>query len=122
MSTTIIREAKGSGRWFSSNSSSLRREVEEYINAAKIEKPTSGRIVSALAPHAGFQYSGYVAGFTFRAIRDQPVENLPEVLVIAGFSHSCTFNGVVLMDGKSIRTPLGEHPLDIESSQFLRFN
>jgi AmmeMemoRadiSam system protein B len=63
------RSAVGSGRWFPGTRDSLGDAVNGYINDAKpAEVP--GRIVSAIAPHAGYVYSGPVAGFTFRAIKE----------------------------------------------------
>ena len=113
-----IRNAVGAGRWFQASPSGLRKEVEAYISNATVPSLT-GRIVTALAPHAGFAYSGPVAGFTFRALRDQPKDKQPEVLVIAGFSHHQHLRGVAVMDGSAIQTPLGKHPIDMESATFL---
>jgi AmmeMemoRadiSam system protein B len=116
--TTTIHEAVGAGRWFSDNGALLLKEVTSYIENAKIDK-IEGRIVAALSPHAGFRFSGATAGHTFRAIRDQKPENLPEFLVIVGFPHHASLRGVALMDGSAIKTPIGQHPIDVESSVFL---
>ena len=118
MSTTEIRRAVGAGRWFQASPTGLRREVEGYISSATVPA-ISGRIVTVLAPHAGYRYSGPVAGFTFRALREQPADKRPEVLVIAGFSHHERLRGVAVMDGAAIETPLGRHPIDMESASFL---
>lgn len=116
-----VRNAVGAGRWFSASSTTLKKQVENYIEKAdvNVNSKLNGRIVAALSPHAGFDFSGHVAGYVFKAIRDQPKEKQPETLVIVGFSHSKSFKGIVLMDGKAIRTPIGESPLDVEASTFL---
>ncbi|KAH7820585.1 putative AmmeMemoRadiSam system protein B [Monocercomonoides exilis] len=116
--STQIRQAVGAGRWFDSNGASLKREVEGYINSAAVPE-ISGRIVVGLAPHAGFRYSGPTAGFTFRALRDQPESMKPDVLVIAGFPHHASLRGCAVMDGDAIETPIGRHPIDMESATFL---
>ena len=113
-----VRKAVGAGRWFQASPSGLRKEVEGYIEAASVPQ-IDGRIVTALAPHAGFRYSGPVAGYTFRALRDQPADKQPEVLVIAGFPHHESLRGCAVMDGSAIETPLGKHPIDMESASFL---
>ncbi|KAK2952825.1 AmmeMemoRadiSam system protein B [Blattamonas nauphoetae] len=116
--STLVRKAFGSGRWFSGDGKALTKEVLGYIESASIPA-ISGRIVASIAPHAGFRYSGPIAGHTFRAIRDMPKENQPELLIIIGFSHSERISGAALMDGTAITTPCGTSQLDVESGQFL---
>jgi AmmeMemoRadiSam system protein B len=72
-----------------------------------------GRVVAALAPHAGYRYSGRVAGHTFRALRDDAaVHGAPETVVVLGFCHGAAFPGVAVLDAEAIATPAGETPLD----------
>lgn len=115
----VIRSTIGSGRWFPGNGRQLEYMVTGYINAA--ESPAvNGRIVAAIAPHAGFPFSGKVAGYTFKAIKDNAAAgNTPDVAVVIGFSHRQGFQGVALMDGAAIRSPMGEVELDKESAEFL---
>ena len=68
-SEEITRQAHGSGRWFPGNRQELQQMVETYMKNAQ-PKPVDGRMVAAIAPHAGFIYSGKVAGFTFQAVKD----------------------------------------------------
>lgn len=115
----VVREAVGAGRWFPGRKADLQAMVDGYINAAAPAK-LEGRIVSAIAPHAGYIYSGKVAGYTFRAIRDSvEVEGRPDAVVIAGFSHSASFRGIALMDGDAVSTPLGEIGIDSEANGIL---
>ena len=65
----MIRKAYGSGRWFPGGHGALVSAVEGYLAQAEAA-PVAGRIVAAIAPHAGYVYSGPVAGYTFRALRD----------------------------------------------------
>ncbi len=115
----IVREAMGAGRWFPGSEEELRGAVDGYIEKADSKK-VNGRIVSVLAPHAGYQYSGPVAGYTFRAIKDNAAAgHKPDVVVILGFSHRQGFPGVALMDGDAVSTPLGESPLDQDAIKIL---
>ena len=115
----VVREALGAGRWFSANPDNLRNMVSGFIEQAKVN-PVTGRVVAAISPHAGYQYSGRVAGCVFRAIRDQANKAYePEIVVVLGFSHSSGFPGVALMDGDAISTPLMETPLDAEAAKML---
>ncbi len=115
----ITHQAHGSGRWFPGNKRELQQMVEIFIENAQ-PKPVSGRIVAAIAPHAGFIYSGKVAGYTFKALMENAKrEGAPETVVVLGFSHRGGFPGVALMDGDFIETPLGKTRLDKEASQLL---
>lgn len=114
-----VREAHGSGMWFPGDRRSLERMVDGFIEGAAVSS-VPGRIVSAIAPHAGYIYSGPVAGFTFRGIRDNARQaGTPEAVVVLGFSHRAAFRGVALMDGEALRTPLGETALDREAGAML---
>jgi len=115
----VVRESFGAGRWFPGDSNELSSMVNQYMNDAIIEKP-HGRIVSAISPHAGYVYSGKVAGYTFRFIKESVKEGYrPETVVVLGLSHRGGFPGVALMDGDCIETPIGKVPLDKTSGEFL---
>lgn len=115
----VIRKASGAGRWFPASQNELRSMVKGFIEDAQIDAP-QGRIVAALAPHAGYIYSGKVAGYTFRAIRDNAAAgSAPDTVVILGLSHRQGFSGVALMDGDAIETPLGETALDRDAADYM---
>jgi len=124
-----VHRAFGAGRWFSASSEKLKAEVAGYVDAAEVPE-FKGRIVGAIAPHAGFQYSGKVAGYAFRAIRDAAVgDRKPECVVVLGFTHRESYPGVAVLEADAIWTPLGETELDVasatllvESSDRIRFN
>ena len=114
-----VRKALGAGRWFPGDGSQLRQMIRQCMDAAHPPQVT-GRIVSAIAPHAGYVYSGPVAGYTFRTLADQAAaQGSPDTAVILGFSHRGSFSGVALMDGDAIATPLGEVPLDTAAADYL---
>jgi len=115
----IINKAQGGGRWFPANGNVLKKMVDDYIEKAAVPR-IEGRIVSAIAPHAGYVYSGKVAGFTFRAIKDNAKgTNAPETVVILGFTHQMGFKGVALMDGDSVETPVGIAALDKAAAELM---
>ena len=118
----VVNKAQGGGRWFPANGNELRKMVDEYIDKAEAPK-TEGRIVSAIAPHAGYVYSGKVAGYTFRAIRDNSKgSNIPETVVVLGFTHRMGFKGVAVMSGDALETPVGTALLDKPAAELLTKN
>lgn len=118
-SPRVVRRALGSGRWFPGDPVELRDMVEGYIDAAELPA-LDERIVGGIAPHAGYIYSGKVAGYTYAALqRMAQAKNPPETVVVLGFSHRGMFRGVALMDGDALATPLGEAVLDQEAGNRL---
>ena len=115
----IVRQAHGAGTWFPGKSEELRTLVDACIAGAQVPC-IAGRIVGAIAPHAGFRYSGPVAGYTFRAIQQNAVAvGTPDLAVVLGFSHRYEFQGIALMDGDGLETPLGIAALDQEATHEL---
>jgi len=114
-----VRTALGAGRWFPADRQELGAMVTRFVDAADVPD-LHGRLVSVIAPHAGYEYSGPVAGYAYRAARDDAGRHgPPETVVILGFSHRTAFRGVALMDGTAFATPLGQVPLDTEAAGLL---
>ncbi len=106
-------EATGAGRWFPAETARLRAQIMAALEAAVV--PASvGLPVAALAPHAGYDYSGKVAGHTYRALRDGRRDQPPATVVILGSSHRFTFPGLALLDCLHFETPIGRSAIDRE--------
>jgi len=114
----LVHHAYGAGRWFPGTAGALRQAVQRYLDAAP-PAAVPGRIVGAIAPHAGYEYSGAVAGHVFRALRDQPPAEQPQTVVVLGGSHQARFAHVALLDGEALATPLGATELDREAAELL---
>ena len=115
----VVRRVQGGGRWFPGTKSELSQVIQEHLAAAKVS-PVSNRIIGAISPHAGYVYSGAVAAHVFRAIQEQAERGqAPETVVILGISHRGGCDGVALMDGDGLRTPLGDVALDAEAAALL---
>ncbi len=112
--------AYGSGRWFPADEATLRRRVEQFMQQADTPA-VEGRLVGATAPHAGYDYSGAIAGHTFGALARQAERGLPvETVVVLGFSHRTAFPGVALLDADTFETPLGRSRIDRDGVDCLR--
>ena len=118
----VIRRTRGDGRWFPDDKAALSKMINEYIDAAQVS-PIKGRIIGAISPHAGYVYSGPIAGYVFRALREQARKGeAPDTVVILGLSHQGGCRGVALMDGDAVRSPLGETALDKDAAALLASN
>ncbi len=117
--TGTVHVAHGAGRWFPADGRPLRADVKGYIDQARVPAARS-RVLAGIAPHAGFPYSGPVAGWTFRAVRESiAAGHAVDTVVVLGFSHREAFRGTILMDGDGIRTPLGTARLDTAGARAL---
>ncbi len=115
-----IREVFGAGRWYPADGHRLRSMVKSFIDGALVPG-SGGKVTAGIAPHAGYVFSGPIAGHTFRAFRDSARRWAPpETLVILGFSHGGGFSGTALMDGDAIETPAGTVKLDTEAGRLLQ--
>ena len=118
----IARAAYGAGRWFPDGKAALQKMVSGFIDGAEVGE-LKDRIVGVISPHAGYVYSGKIAGYVFKAIKEQAKKgDAPDTVVILGFSHRGNFTGVALMDGDAISTPLGQAALDREAALVLTAN
>jgi MEMO1 family protein len=114
-----VHAAHGAGRWFPGDARVLRAQVDACLAQADVPD-RSARILAGIAPHAGYDYSGPVAGYTFRAVQAGiAAGHAVDTVVVLGFGHRTNFAGVALMDGDAIRTPLGPTRLDVDGARFL---
>ena len=103
-----VRPPAQAGRFYPANPAQLRKEVSDYLAAAP---RSTGPVPKALiAPHAGYMYSGPIAGSAYARLesgRDQIRR-----VVLVGPSHFARFHGVAASGMDAFETPLGRVPLD----------
>lgn len=115
----IVRTAIGAGKWFPASRTELAETIQQCLMEAFVPE-IEGSIVAAITPHAGYVYSGPVAGYAYRAIQENAATHgAPETVVVLGFSHKGEGQGISLMDGTAFVTPLGESPLDAGAAAIL---
>ncbi|MBL7158588.1 MAG: AmmeMemoRadiSam system protein B [Candidatus Omnitrophica bacterium] len=97
------KEADLAGKWYDSSGDRLEAELDLYIKDARLPA-VDGKIIAMLSPHAGYAYSGPVAAYGFKAIKDENIKTA----VIVGFSHKKDYDGIAVLDYQGVRTPLGK--------------
>ncbi len=109
---TFVRPAVLAGAWYPDGAAELARLVDGFLAAARRAGPPApapaGRPWLALAPHAGYAYSGPVAARLFAALPDRP----PRRLVILAPNHRARLELPALSGAAAFATPLGEVPVD----------
>ena len=102
-----VKNADLAGSWYPSSATELRNQLQGYLDSANPEK-VDGDVFAVISPHAGYQFSGPVAAYGFKALRDRDIKTV----VIVGFGHRKFFDGISVYDRGSWRTPLGEIKID----------
>ena len=98
----MIRTPAVSGHFYSSSPSLLHREVGEFIEENQQKTDTIG----LLSPHAGFVYSGRVAGALYSRI------TMPDSFVIMGPNHTGLGAEVSVMSSGTWEMPNGPAEID----------
>ena len=95
-------------RWYPASPEGLRRDVNQYIEAAPA-LDLHGEVVGLIAPHAGYFFSGHVAGASYRQVRGGDYDTV----VLVGPDHrGSAFGGLAFADFDAWHTPLGDVPID----------
>ncbi len=103
----IVRKPAVAGQFYPGNPAALRKDIEHYFENVSME-PVEGTVVALISPHAGYTYSGQVAAYGYRLIKDHAYETV----VVISPSHVEYFDYSSVFAGKSYLTPLGEIPVD----------
>jgi len=114
---TAIRQPAVAGRFYPANPRELRSEVEAFTAASARPEPQTEvkiRALGCVVPHAGYVYSGGVAGAVFSRL------DLPARYVILCPNHTGHGEPLAIMSEGAWRTPLGDVPIDPELARDLK--
>ncbi len=107
MSRGRTREPALAGTWYPEGRAALLAGAHLLMRAGAPVDSLPSRPVALVVPHAGWNYSGAVAGAAYRTLRPGDFERV----VVMGPSHHQGFRGYAIDDAASYRTPVGEIPL-----------
>ena len=106
------RQAAVAGYFYPGEKSRLEKELKELLPAAKQKAPA----IAVVAPHAGYMYSGAVAGEVYASL------DLPETFIILCPNHTGSGSDFDLWSEGNWFTPLGPARVDDELCTQLRQN
>jgi MEMO1 family protein len=90
------------GSFYPSNSDQLARQIDEYCTLSGPQHPAFGCVV----PHAGYMYSGHVAGAVYSALE------IPRRCILLGPRHYPQGQSMAILTGGIWQTPFGEVAVD----------
>ncbi len=104
--STAVRQPAVAGRFYPANAQHLRAEVETYTTSRRRRCRLRPRFAAlgCVVPHAGYMYSGHVAGAVYRRLE------LPRRYVILCPNHTGMGEPLAIMSEGAWHTPLGDAP------------
>ncbi len=105
----MLREPAVAGQFYPGDPETLRLEVSRLLQ--KVEPKVEAKAV--VSPHAGYMYSGHVAGAVYGRIVP------PELAIILGPNHTGLGARAAVLPYGAFLTPLGEVPIEAEIADLL---
>lgn len=106
----FVRPPSVAGLFYPGDKTELRKTCLKLLEDARrdIGAPLVGKLFGIIAPHAGYQYSGYTAAHGFSLLKPNEFEDV----VVISPSHREYFEGISVFSGKAYSTPLGDVEVD----------
>lgn len=104
MTSPPIRYAAVAGRFYPRDPEVLRDEVLTYLSQTSPSSPD--RAPGCIVPHAGYMYSGHVAGAVFARLQ------IPELCLVMCPNHTGVGRPLAIVSEGAWQTPLGGVPID----------
>jgi MEMO1 family protein len=103
-----VRPPAVAGQFYPDNPKELRAEVNYFITAAKMGADKIPKAI--IAPHAGYMYSGPIAGSAYACLARGC--NQFKRVVLLGPSHFVAVDGLAASSATVFQSPLGPVPVD----------
>jgi hypothetical protein len=101
----MIRPPAVAGRFYPSEPKELARQIAGFASASSAAKISA---CGCVVPHAGYMYSGLVAGAVYASLE------IPARCILLGPRHYPRGEAMAILSQGSWRTPLGDAPIDAE--------
>jgi AmmeMemoRadiSam system protein B len=112
MTVTTVRHPAVAGRFYPGDERPLREEVVTYLSRASEEKPVGA--LGCIVPHAGYMYSGNVAGAVFSGLE------IPRLCLVLCPNHTGVGRALAIMSEGAWETPLGSVAIDSAFARALK--
>jgi len=103
----MIRKPVVAGQFYPQTEAALRKMLSGLIDTGSEKQEVKGVVM----PHAGYVYSGHVAGATISKV------DIKKTAIILGTNHTGSGEGFSIMTRGSWASPLGEVKIDVEIAE-----
>lgn len=110
-----VFEPQVAGGFYPDDPEQLRQKVEAFMKSAQLVDLEDREIVGIIAPHAGYDYSGPVAGAAYRAVQGRDYRTV----VVLGLNHRQSAGRAAVLKADGYRTPLGAVSIDTKATSAL---
>jgi MEMO1 family protein len=104
MTAAPVRHPAVAGRFYPRDPEVLREQVRTYLSQTPERKPS--RSIGCIAPHAGYMYSGHVAGAVFATLE------IPHLCLVLCPNHTGVGRALAIVSEGAWQTPLGNVAID----------
>ncbi|MEJ2679231.1 MAG: AmmeMemoRadiSam system protein B [Gemmatimonadota bacterium] len=111
-----IRPPAVAGTFYPGDATTLRSVVRGFVEAAEVRRP-EGVLRALIVPHAGYVYSGPIAGSAYALLSGS--SGVERVLLL-GPAHHLPISGLGLSTAAGFATPLGVVPVEAEGAEQAR--
>lgn len=105
--SAAVKEPAVSGSFYPADRKKLSGDLERYLSQPG-DSPEDGRLLAIVAPHAGYIYSGGVAGYSYSRLKGRDIRKV----IMLGPAHYAAINGAAIYPGSGMSTPLGTVRID----------
>jgi len=105
----MVRPPAVAGLFYPSDPEELARQIDGFLGGGAAKS----RAIACVVPHAGYVYSGHVAGGVYATI------DIPRRCILLGPRHYPQGQPLAILTEGSFSTPLGEAPIDQELAKQL---
>ncbi len=111
-----IRQPAVAGSFYPGDPDKLKSMINGFLKDAEADKPEiRGNIYGIISPHAGYVYSGPVAGYGFSYLSHLNIDTY----IILAPSHRARFKGASVIPRGIYSTPLGNMDIDSDMGEEL---
>jgi AmmeMemoRadiSam system protein B len=110
MATTTVRHPAVAGQFYPREAAALRRDIASYL----LPEAHPERALGCVVPHAGYMYSGHVAGAVYSHIE------IPRTCVLLCPNHTGVGRPLSMMAEGTWETPLGQVSIDVDLAASFR--
>lgn len=107
---SMVRHPAVAGRFYPRDRDTLLKDVQSYVSPQAAAAPALG----CIAPHAGYVYSGAVAGAVFASV------DPPQRYIVLCPNHTGKGRPLAIMSSGTWETPLGQAPIDSPLAEALK--
>ncbi len=105
-----VRHPAVAGRFYPKDRETLQKDVQQYLSTQAIP----GAALGCIAPHAGYIYSGAVAGAVYAQL------DVPQRCIVLCPNHTGKGRPLAIMSTGAWETPLGPAPIDTPLAEALK--